>query len=230
VTPFWRPRLLTQQELLQDALDTSVGGFGGATRAGALAAIRTENFHLQSSKDGAAAWDRPLVNGQPLPGLVRMTKEPDLELAENFSKPKDKDAYVRKVLALKAPEFAFECTLLTPEHLLAYEQMQPLLLPVYRVDGRAEVLSISHPLVNIQEIHWAIVIRLKPEAPKEGSPLKMTVHFRAFFPNPPKGAAKTVRQNRKSDGLPVPTVDRATKAPTVPSLAALNKPSPSRTK
>jgi hypothetical protein len=200
-TPFWRPALKT------------------AEGPPSFPANNAEGPPVVTAEDGAGAWEKPLVDGRALPGLVRMVKEPDLELAENFSKPKDRDAYVRKVLALKAPEFAFECTLLTPEHLRDYEEQKPRLLPVYKADGRAEVRAITDPLVNLQEIHYAIVTKLKPDRPKEGGPLRITVWFRAFFPQPPKGTDKTLEQKQRTDGSPVPTVDLAQTTPTVPRLA-----------
>lgn len=207
-TPFWRPRLKEPE------------GPPSFPRDGAEGPPV-----VVSSADGAASWDRPLVDGRALPGLVKMVKDPILELAENFSKPKDRDIYVRKVLALKSPEFAFECTLLTEEHLRDYEDQKPKLLPVYKADGRGEVRSISHPAVNLQEIHYAYVNKIELDGPREGGPLVVTVFFRAFFPGTTKGSDKTIRQPRRTDGSsPVDSVDLAQQTPTVPRLVDVPRP------
>jgi len=149
----------------------------------------------------------PLWDGKPLPGLVRLVKEPDLKLKENFSKAASRDTQVRKILGLESPDFAFECTLLEPDHLSDLDGQMDRLLPVERADGRGEVKGIVHPLINQMRIHFAYVFHLHPEGPQKGSPEKMTIYFRPFWPHATEkkkgNTNKTLSYKKPVNSIPI---------------------------
>lgn len=190
----------------------------------------TEGPPLIRADQGIGAWMKPLVDGRALPGLVKMVKAPKAKLRENFSKAKNKDAQVRKILGLESAEWAFECTLNEPEHLKDYEDMQPLLLPVEDANGRGEVRAFTYPSINMLGFHWAYVFCLEVENPSDGKPMKVTVHFRHFIPGAADKRKSNVDKVVKGQDKPVPTVDIAQTTPTVPRERDLARPSPSRTK
>lgn len=181
-----------------------------------------------TADQSAGTWEAFLVNGQRLPGRIKLVKAPTLELHEVHSKGQQKDTQVRKILGLKSPEFAVSCTLLEPEHWTAWQAMQPMLLPVEKADGRGEVRQISYPLVNVQRITFAYVFKVDPTAiPDGGGPAVFTIHWRAWWPsdtNKRSGkASKTL-----NDAKDTATIDIASSVPRSELLKDQTRPTPAR--
>ena len=176
----------------------------------------------------AAAWETFLVNGQRLPGLIKLVKAPPLGLHEVFSKGQDRDSQVRKILGLKSPEFSVSCTLLNDKHWTDWQRMRPLLLPVEKADGRGEVRSISYPLVNVQSITYAYVTLIDPiQVPDAGGPAVFLIHWRAWWPSDANKRSGKASKTLK-DPAQTATIDIAGSVPRGPQLADFTRPGPAR--
>lgn len=176
----------------------------------------------------AGTWEAFLVNGQRLPGRIKLVKAPVLELHEVHSKGQQKDTQVRKILGLKSPEFAVSCTLLEPQHWTDWQAIQPMLLPVEKADGRGEVRQISYPLVNVQRITYAYVFKVDPTAiPDAGGPAVFTIHWRAWWPSDANSRSGKASKTLK-DAAQTATIDIASSVPRPELLKDLTRPTSAR--
>lgn len=181
-----------------------------------------------TADQSAGAWEAFLVNGQRLPGLIKLVKAPTLALHEVYSKGQAKDSQVRKILGLKAPDFAVSCTLLTDKHWADWQRMRPILLPVENADGRGEVRRVTYPLVNAQSITLAFVYQVDPiQVPDAGGPAVFVIHWRAWWPgdtNKRAGkASKTVKDTKQTA-----TIEIANSVPRPELLKDKTRPTPAR--
>lgn len=173
--------------------------------------------------EGSEAWDACLINGQRLPGLVKLTKAPPIALQEVVSKGKNKDSQVRTVRGLKSAPFTFTCTLTTAKHWEDWQAMLPLLLPVTRPDKRAEIRQITHPMIQSQGYTQGFVSSIDPiQVPDGGGPAVFAVNFQSWYPNADMGRAHTKTDKTQRD--PVKTIDIAQSAPSVPTLSSAPTP------
>ena len=181
-----------------------------------------------TADQSAGTWEAFLVNGQRLPGRIKLVKAPPLGLHEVFSKGQSKDTQVRKILGLKSPEFAVSCTLLELEHWTAWQAMRPLLLPVEKADGRGEVRQVSYPMVNVQGITYAYVSLIDPTSvPDAGGPAVFTIHWRAWWPSDANSRSGKASKTLK-DAAQTATIDIASSVPRPELLKDLTRPTSAR--
>lgn len=189
---------------------------------------RERQGEVIQADQSAATWEAFLVNGERLPGLIKLVKAPPLGLHEVFSKGQNKDSQVRKILGLKSPEFAVSCTLLTVKHWSDWQRMRPVLLPVEKANGRGEVRSISYPMVNVQSIAYAYVFQIDPtQVPDAGGPAVFTIHWRAWWPSDANKRSGKASKTLK-DPPQTATIDIASSVPRAELLKDLTRPTPAR--
>jgi len=189
---------------------------------------RERQGEVIQADQSAATWETFLVNGERLPGLIKLVKAPPLGLHEVFSKGQNKDSQVRKILGLKSPEFAVSCTLLSVKHWEAWQRMRPLLLPVEKANGRGEVRSISYPMVNVQSIAYAYVTMIDPvQVPDAGGPAVFVIHWRAWWPSDNNSRSGKASKTLK-DPPQTATIDIASSVPRAELLKDLTRPTPAR--
>lgn len=182
-------------------------------------------------RSGPEAWENFLVNGRPLPGIVRLIKAPVRELKEIASEGKNKDTQIRTVRGLKATPFTVRVLLLTQRDWEDWQEWQPLLFPVTKPDGRAEVMIVVHPMVQCADITHAFVSSIDPvQVPDAGGPAAYDIHWRPWWPNTQVGAHANVDRKPKDPvQTQTPIIGVARDVPHVPEERNLQRPRPSRT-